>query len=194
MSRKTSRPGRDRLLVKVPSEPDAFARLYRENYDTVFRYCVHRLFHRETAEDITSTVFFQALRNFRSFRGNEQGFRYWLYRIATNAVNSHLRSHARREKLKDRLAPLAVRSKVETHDATEERAAKLALLRTAMLLLKPDEQTVIALRFFENMKASEMGAVLGRSSATVRSQISRALVKLRKRMGSLAGESETEAL
>jgi DNA-directed RNA polymerase specialized sigma24 family protein len=36
------------------------------------------------------------------------------------------------------------------------------------------------MRFFENLKTEEIAEVFGTSAATVRSQLSRALVKLRK--------------
>ena len=64
----------------------------------------------------------------------------------------------------------------------EESSEKLALLKQAMLALKPRYQTIITLRFFENMKLIEIAEVLGSSPGTVRSQLSRALAKLRKQL------------
>jgi RNA polymerase sigma factor (sigma-70 family) len=46
--------------------------------------------------------------------------------------------------------------------------------------LKPRYQAVVTLRFFENMKLTEIAEVLGASPGTVRSQLARALGKLRK--------------
>ena len=60
--------------------------------------------------------------------------------------------------------------------------AKTALLKVAMLALKPRYQTIITLRFFENLKLTEIAEVLGCNPGTVRSQLSRALAKLRKKM------------
>ena len=61
-------------------------------------------------------------------------------------------------------------------------AEKLAVLRQAILTLKPRYQTIIALRFFENLKLTEIAEVLGSSPGTVRSQLSRALAKLKKKI------------
>jgi RNA polymerase sigma factor (sigma-70 family) len=66
---------------------------------------------------------------------------------------------------------------------TDESAGKSALLREAMLALKPRYQTIITLRFFENLKLTEIAEVLGSSAGTVRSQLARALAKLRKKIG-----------
>ncbi len=57
---------------------------------------------------------------------------------------------------------------------------KLSLLREAVFTLKPRYQTIITLRFFENMKLTEIAEVLGSGPGTVRSQLTRALAKLRK--------------
>jgi RNA polymerase sigma factor (sigma-70 family) len=87
------------MIAEARSEPTVFVQLYRRHYDAVFRYCAHRLFDRHTAEDITAEVFLRFVENLDRFRGNEQQFRNWLYKIATNAVNDHLRRTARRSSL-----------------------------------------------------------------------------------------------
>ncbi|GAH04532.1 unnamed protein product, partial [marine sediment metagenome] len=56
-----------------------------------------------------------------------------------------------------------------------------------MFELKPRYQTIITLRFFENLKLTEIAEVLGSSPGTVRSQLARALAKLRKKIN--AGEA-----
>jgi len=57
-----------------------------------------------------------------------------------------------------------------------------------MLALKPRYQTIIALRFFENLKLTEIAEVLGSSPGTVRSQMARAIAKLRDRCVSAGQE------
>ena len=47
-------------------------------------------------------------------------------------------------------------------------------------MLKPDEQAIVTMRFFENLKTEEIAEVVGASASTVRSQLSRAMEKLRK--------------
>ena len=66
----------------------------------------------------------------------------------------------------------------------EESSKKLVLLRDAVLALKPRYQTIITLRFFENMKLNEIADILGSSPGTVRSQLARALARLRAKMSS----------
>lgn len=164
------------LIAEARSNPAAFVRLYRSHYDAVFRYCVHRLFERQAAEDVTSDVFLKAVENIRRFKGNEKQFRNWLYRIATNAVNNYLRKTARRNRL---LKVAREQANSQVADCVES-ADKLALLKEAVFVLKPRYQTIITLRFFENLKLTEIAEVLASSPGTVRSQLARALAKLRK--------------
>jgi RNA polymerase sigma-70 factor (ECF subfamily) len=118
--------------------------------------------------------------NFHSFRGKEAQFRNWLYRIATNAANQYLRQIDRRKNLLRN-----VREQTNNGNADcEESPERLALLKEAMLSLKPRYQTIITLRFFENMKLIEIAEVLGSSSGTIRSQLARALTELRAKMNS----------
>jgi RNA polymerase sigma-70 factor (ECF subfamily) len=166
------------MITETLSDPAVFVKLYRRHYDAVFRYCIHRLFDRQTAEDITGEVFLRVVENLGRFRGNERQFRNWLYKIATNAVNDHLRRAGRRSSLL-KGAYRQIDSQVTDCDESTE---KLILLREAVFSLKPRYQTIITLRFFENLKLTEIAEVLGSSDGTIRSQLARALAKLRKKL------------
>ena len=164
------------LIAEACSNPAVFVRLYRRHYDAVFRYCVHRLFERQAAEDVTSEVFLRVVENIHRFKGDKQQFRNWLYRIATNGVNNYLRKTARRNRL---LKAACEQANSPVADCVES-AERLTLLKEAVFTLKPRYQTIITLRFFENLKLTEIAEVLVSSPGTVRSQLARALVKLRK--------------
>ena len=174
------------LIEKARSSPTAFARLYRAHYEGVFRYCVHRLFDRASAEDVTAEVFVKMVEHFADFTGDLHGFRCWLFKIATNSINSHLRRQGRRQKLlinhADRLAGTDT-------NCPDQQAENLELLRGAMLSLKARYQTVITLRYFENMKLTDVAEILGSPPATVRSQLKRALAQLRRRMTNRANSA-----
>jgi RNA polymerase sigma-70 factor (ECF subfamily) len=170
------------LIQRAKTQPEDFARLFRMNYDTVFRYCSRRLFDRHCAEDVTSNVFMKIMRNLSSFQGGEADFRNWLYRIATNAVNDHLRTAARRADAIENIKKDFCAESAYVITDNPELQEKKAFLKEALLSLKPKYQTVIALRFFENMKLTEIAACLDKKPATVRSWLSRALVKLRKNL------------
>ena len=177
------------LIARARENPQAFVELYRMHYDAVFRYCAHRLFDRTVAEDVTSDVFLKAVENINRFRGTDEQFGCWLYKIATNSVNNYLRKTARREVL---MKTVYEQANSRAHDCGD-LSERLALLKKAVLALNPRYQTIITLRFFENMKLTKIAEVLGSSPGTVRSQLARALAKLRKKLD-LGLKLETEVI
>jgi len=170
------------LVRNACRDPDAFAQLYLMHYDDVFRYCVHRLFDGHAAEDVTSTVFFKVMHHLSSFDGGATDFRSWLLRIATNAVNDYLRDAQRRTQLIEKAVITTRAESVFVIDSDDKLLERKALLKEALLSLKPKYQTVITLRFFENMKLTEIAACLGKKPSTVRSWLSRATARLRKKI------------
>jgi RNA polymerase sigma-70 factor (ECF subfamily) len=177
----------DLLIKEACHDRAAFAQLYRQHYDNIFRYCARRLFNRHAAEDVTSIVFFKAMRTIVSFEGNSKDFRNWLYRIATNAVNDHLRTAKRRSEAISNIARVSGSDHTRGSEADAEFQEKVLGIRQALLRLKPKQQTVIALRFFERLKLTEIAEVLGQNPATTRSQLSRALSSLRKQLEASIG-------
>lgn len=180
------------LIQRACSDPDAFAELYLLHYTDVFYYCVRRLFDFHSAEDVTSTVFFKVMRKLDSFDGRATDFRSWLFRIATNAVNDHLRGAKRRA---DMVEKAVINTKVRSAfiiDGDDELLEKKAILKQALLSLKPKYQTVITMRFFEDMKLTEIAACLGKKPSTVRSWLQRANVKLRKKLDAAKKERGIE--
>ena len=170
------------LIQRAQSNPDAFAQLYLLHYNDVFHYCARRLFDRHYAEDVTSTVFFKAMHNLGSFKGRATDFRNWLLRIATNAVNDHLRDTKRRTHLVQRVIKNTRATSAFVIPSDDRLSEKKSQLKQALLSLKPKYQTVIALRFFENMKLIEIAACLGKNPSTVRTWLERATIKLRQKL------------
>ena len=111
------------------------------------------------------------------------------HKIATNAVNDHLRRAARRNGLLRAAGQRARNEAADCQDSGGESAEKLAVLKQAMLTLKPRYQTIITLCFFENLKLAEIAEVLSSSPGTVRSQLARALAKLREKITSAQQEA-----
>ncbi len=170
------------LIYQAGHDSAAFAELYRLHYEMVFRYCSRRLYNRHTAEDVTSTVFFKAMRKIHSFKGNPNDFRNWLYRIATNAINDYLRTAQKRSD--------AIHSVVQEYGSSHESSdqsdddfeAVNRIIKQAVLRLSPKYQTVITLRYFEKMKLTEIAGILASKPATIRGRLSRALDALRKEL------------
>jgi RNA polymerase sigma-70 factor (ECF subfamily) len=169
----------DDLVTRARTQADALGRLYEMYYEPIFRFCVHRLFVKEIAEDVTSTVFLEVARRIRSFEGETlRDFRNWLYAIAANQANAYIRKTSRRKKL---LAE-AARSMKASSGTEQEPEPDWPKLYAAILKLKPQHQTIVTLRFFENFSYEQIAQILDVKEATVRVTLHRILNKLRNQL------------
>ena len=169
------------LIEAARTDKTAFSALFRRHYDEIYRYCARRLPERGTAEDVTSQVFLKMLKNFDSFTGDETGFRCWLFRIACNEVNSFYRRSARHSKAMDKLRQQPHQQDTAADESSDpENQEKIEFLKTAIGQLKSDHQNILTLRYFQGLNSEQIGEVLRMNPATVRSQLSRSLKKLKK--------------
>lgn len=177
-TQQESSPG---LIEAARTDKSAFSALFRRHYDEIYRYCARRLPDRNTAKDVASQVFLKMLNNFDSFAGDETGFRCWLFRIACNEINSYYRTSVRHSKAMDKLAQQTDEAQqVPEEQIDDENQAKIEFLRTAIGQLKSDHQDILTLRYFQGLNSDQIGEVLRMNPATVRSQLSRSLKKLKK--------------
>ena len=175
MAKTVTQRQNDDLVQEPDSNAEALGKLYELYYEQVFRFCVHRLFSRSAAEDVTSTVSLHIARQFRRFAGRTQAdFRNWLYAVAANQTNAYIRKTSRRKRL---LAEAA--ASIRTDSSNEPDRLDWPSLYAAILKLKPNQQTVVTLRFFENMEFEQISRILNRKETTVRVTLHRALKNLR---------------
>lgn len=176
------------MVRRARTDADALGRLYEMYYEPIFRFCVHRLFYKEIAEDVTSTVFLEVARRIRDFRGRtDQDFRNWLYTIAVNQANAYIRKSSRRKRL---LAKAAESMAASTTGADYSSELDWPTLYAAILKLKPQHQTIITLRFFENLRFEQIARILDITQSTARVTLHRILNKLQKHLqNSLGGET-----
>ena len=169
------------LVLKAKTQAEALGELYEMYYERIFRFCVHRLFNKEIAEDVTSAVFLNMARGMRGFKGrSEQDFRNWLYAIAANQANAYVRKSSRRKKL---LAEAAGSISPENPGSADKSfEPDWPGLYAAILRLKPRHQTIVTLRFFENFSYQQIAQILDVKEANVRVTLHRILNKLRNQL------------
>jgi RNA polymerase sigma-70 factor (ECF subfamily) len=171
----------DDLVLRAHTDADALGQLYELYYERIFRFCVHRLFSKDLAEDITSTVFLAVSRSIRTFPGRtERDFRNWLYVMAANNVNAYIRKTSRRKQLFEKAAS-TVTASTDNHDFHQLNWPRLY---AAILKLKPKHQTILTLRFFENLELEQIAEITNVKKATLRVTLHRILNKLRNHLQS----------
>ena len=110
----------DDLVVQAKANSDALGLLYERYYERLLRFCVHRLFDQEMAEEVMANVFLSVADGIGRFRGSsERQFGSWLYSIATNQCNNTIRKAKRRRRILDTVSnELAQRQ--QTQSAAED--------------------------------------------------------------------------
>ncbi|MFI6322256.1 SigE family RNA polymerase sigma factor [Nonomuraea sp. NPDC050556] len=123
-----------------------------------------------TAEDLVQTALAKAWFAWRRVGENPDPY---VYRILTNTHASWWRRRWRAE------VPTEDLPDVPHDDDPTSRIGARDALRTCLAALPSRQRAVIVLRYFEDLPDQAIAEVLGCSVATVRSQASRALAKLR---------------
>ena len=173
------------LVERARRDPEVFGRLYDQYYSQIFNYVLRRVANLEIAQDITSEVFFKALKNLGQFHWRNVPFSSWLYRIAINQITDYFRKGKQEmfslEEIPDSITP-SNPSIDEVLEAEEElrRHEDFLLLHENISKLPIKYQDVITLRFFENKQIKEIAQILGKREGTVKSLLHRGLGKLRK--------------
>jgi RNA polymerase sigma-70 factor (ECF subfamily) len=158
-------------------DAEAFGSLYDRYVDAVYRYVYYRVGNEAEAEDVTSDVFFKALRAMPRYQPR-QPFLAWLYRIARNSVIDRARRQRTQVPFEDALRHVGA-DRVVDPDAGVERLSDRVALRSAIAQLTPLQQDVIILRYVEGLDTKAIGRILGRRDGTVRGIEFRALGALR---------------
>ena len=176
--------GLDELVLQAQNSQSAFGQLFDHFYPIIFAYCVRRLLLRAVAEDIASEVFVKVAGRIRSSEfSSVEHFRRWLFRIATNEINSHLRKTQRRDEiLQEAVRMGSIKSPIDFVDSHDK--VDWSDVYSALSKLSDREQAIISLRYFANLAHDQIAEILDIQTGTVRVSLSRALGKLRDRLQS----------
>jgi RNA polymerase sigma-70 factor (ECF subfamily) len=170
----------DREVVANASQGDqeAFGVLYERYVGRIYNYIYYRTGNQFDAEDITSRVFYRAMRHIANYQDRGLPFSAWLYRIAHNLVANWHRDNSRKKEipLEDSFSVRYVGDHPETAVLkNEEQENLLRLIRR----LPPERQQLIMLKFIEHLPNAEIGQIMGRTEGAIKSLYHRTLLSLR---------------
>ncbi len=155
------------LVEKARSgDAGAFACLYRECYQDMYRFALYTLKNTHDAEDAVSDAVADAWQEIGSLR-NAEAFRGWIFRILTRKCKRKLRQYVQKT------AELPEDLTAEPRDIGRDLD-----VRRAFAGLSDEERLILALNIFGGYTSREIGRELRMSSNTVRSKQSRALRKM----------------
>jgi RNA polymerase sigma-70 factor (ECF subfamily) len=161
---------------------EAFGALYERYIDHIFNYVYYRTGNVHDAEDLTARVFQRAMDHIGNYTDRGVPFSAWLYRIAHNLVANWHRDHSRRQEIQLSDLPAAA-PKGDHPESTLVRSQEQESLLRLIRQLPSERQTLLILKFVENLSNSEIGEIMGRSEGAVKSLYHRTLLALREQLG-----------
>ena len=171
---------KDVVSRAVKGDGQAFAQLYEEHFDKIYRYIYLRLGNQAEAEDLTQEVFVKALKAIGSYKWRNLPFASWLFRIAHNQMVDYSRKQGKVENVTwdDNIAHVD-----EPNPALiAEQKLELEELATNIKNLSPAQREVISLRFGAGLSIAEVAKALDKSLGTVKALQYNGTIALRKMM------------
>lgn len=154
----------------------AFGMLYDEYSKKIFDFIYFRTFHRETAEDLTSTTFTKALEKIGSFDPGKGNFGSWIYRIARNTVIDHYRTN----KISSDIFEAYDLSTSENIETDFDARDQLAKVQQYLSKLNPEQRELVVMRVWDGLSYREISEVMGKSEDALKVAFSRIMSKMRK--------------
>jgi RNA polymerase sigma-70 factor (ECF subfamily) len=127
------------------------------------------------AQDASQEVFLKLYRNLGKVESTG-AFPGWLYRVTVNTCHDMRRRRPASVPLEDAGDPVSGEADPQQQTTALERRRVLQL---SLRMLSEKEREALVLRDLEGLSTQEVARVLGSSEATVRSQISKARVKVK---------------
>ena len=169
--------------------PEAFEALFHRYKDMVFRTALLMVGNECQAEDRLQEVFVKVYKSKDKFKGDESGFRQWLYRITINiCIDSHRREAMSFSSLEEMgeegFEPAEMGS---AYAKFEEKDA----IWKAMKSLDGKHRLVLILRYFHELPYGEIAQILDIPVGTVKSRLNTAIKTLRRVLANEEGKEVT---
>ena len=153
----------------------SFEVLYDRYYTRLYRYLNAHLKNEDDAIDLLQQVFLQVWQQGHSYDPRRGSVATWLFSIAHHRVIDFYRTSRSSVSWESVPELLAADSDPEARVLSYER---VALLRRVLETLPQSEQELLALRFAAHLSSAEIGALIGKSEAATKKQLTRLLHRL----------------
>lgn len=166
----------------VASNEEIEQRFFIAIYDCYFKgvcnYIRYRCEDPATAEDLTAVVFEKALTKITDYQPTRSPFAAWLFAIARNVVNMHLRGLSRQQNIPLDDIPDHPGSEAlpEQHTILTETTRELA---NALTRLNERERDLLSLKFAAHLTNRRIAEITGLSESNVGVILYRSILKLR---------------
>ena len=164
-----------------------FDELYNSTFSDVFGYCRRRTRSNEDAHDAVADIYVVAWRKLDVVTGAERPTA-WLIAVARGVLANQRRHRDRGRRLLDRLVSSPARESLDSLELAESNAQVEAVL-VALSSLRPLDRELVTLAAFEGLSYDDIGQVVKKRPAVVKTRLYRGRKELRRAIGDI----ETDA-
>jgi RNA polymerase sigma-70 factor (ECF subfamily) len=177
-SPSAARPRSDTQLVegiRQASQAD-FTVLYERYFPRIYSFAYGRLHNHADTEEVVQETFMAVFRSIDAYRG-QSSLLSWIYGIAKNTVNNHIRRARAHDQRVERAESELVRSAHSLDACTPEEHLSLHryqdAIRDRLAGVADWHHEVFVLRHVENLSIGEIARRVSRSNDAVRSSLYR---------------------
>ena len=183
-------PDESLVAAHLRGDPAAFRELVRRYGDGVLGYLFRMTGSRDQAEDLFQETFKRVHEKARTYRGGS--FKSWLFTIATRVTIDMVRRRRRLTILsldpdtdcEDDPTPLETVVAQDAPDPAGEavKEEQKEQVRRAIESLPVGQRAALVLAYYQQLSYQEVAETLGCSVGSVKTQMSRALAKLARKL------------
>lgn len=150
---------------------DELSQFVLDNQNKFYRIAFSYVKNKEAAMDVIQDAVVNAFANYDSLKQPEY-LKTWFYRILINSAITYLRKNKKYVLTEDFVEILDSKEKVNDNDYID--------LYNAVKNLPPKLKTVVILRYFEDMKFSDIALITKTNESTIKTRLKTALQRLSK--------------
>ena len=178
----------DVIRAAAGGDREAFAALVEEYQKPVYNLCLRMVGNQEDAADLAQEAFLRVWKGLPFFKF-DSAFTTWLYRLTNNVCIDFLRRQKRYTAVSttfldddEQEQDMQLEDPAQGPEAQAIHREDKAALEQAMDTLEVEYRQALTLRAVNGLSYAEIAQVLDVKEGTVKSRISRAREKLRKKL------------
>ena len=167
---------KERLIHQAQSgDVYAFAQLFEDCVEYVYRYITFRVENDRVAEDITVWVYCKAWQQLGHYRESGVSINAWLYKIAQKEIISYYRTHTRNANPYNTVT-MVIGNRYLSEDFQD--MVELQTIREALQFLPGEEQQILILKFIAGLQNKHIARFMSMRENRVNALQFRALQSL----------------
>jgi RNA polymerase sigma-70 factor (ECF subfamily) len=164
------------VVLAKQGNAEAFGEIYNHLSKPVYNFLFARVRQKQVAEDLLQTVFLKVWKNLSGYQTKRSAkFSTWLFQIANYTLIDYWRT-------KKETTDISVVENLSIFAEDPELYEKYDYLNDEMKQLPLDYQTVLELRFRQDLSVTETATIMNKSQVSIRVLQHRAVKTLRKKL------------